>query len=145
MSPSTRVLFAFTAILALGGTAATQPAPPIRGFTAQSSTAQRQAEEKFRGVPKPENLREYMRAIAEEPHHAGSPGSRKVAEYILDKFKPWGLNASIESFEALMPYPTERVVELVAPERYQLKLKEPPVEQDKDSTDAGGLATFNAY
>jgi len=55
------------------------------------------------------------------------------------------LNASIESFEALMPYPTERVVELVAPERYQLTLKEPPVDEDKDSADAGGLPTFNAY
>ena len=31
------------------------------------------------------------------------------------KFKSWGLNAQIEEFEALMPYPTERVVELVGP------------------------------
>ena len=44
-----------------------------------------------------------------------------------------------------MPYPTERVVELVAPERYALKLTEPPVPQDPDSTDAGALPTFNAY
>ena len=50
-----------------------------------------------------------MQAITEEPHHAGSPGSRKVAEYVLGKFKSWGLDASIEQFEALMPYPTERV------------------------------------
>ena len=59
----------------------------------------------FRAIPKPENLREYMRTIAAEPHHAGSPGSRKVAEYMLAQFKSWGLNASIEQFEALMPYP----------------------------------------
>jgi len=145
MSPSTRVLLAFTGILTFGGTAGTQSVAPIRGFTAQTSAAQRKAEETFRGVPKPENLREYMRAITEEPHHAGGPGSRRVAEYLLGKFKSWGLNASIESFEALMPYPTERLVELVAPERYELKLKEPPVDEDKDSADAGGLPTFNAY
>src|SRR4029077_2424811 len=42
-------------------------------------------------------------------------------------------------------YPTERAVEMVEPERYHLALKEPPVEQDKDSTDPGGLPTFNAY
>jgi N-acetylated-alpha-linked acidic dipeptidase len=135
-------LFATFLLLTAGPGAQT---PAIRGFTAQGSAAEQKLEEKFRAVPKPDNLREYMRTITEEPHHAGSPGSRKVAEYILDKFKSWGLNASIESFEALMPYPTERVVELVAPERYQLKLKEPPVEEDKDSTDAGGLPTFNAY
>jgi N-acetylated-alpha-linked acidic dipeptidase len=128
-----------------GSAAATQPVPPLRGFTAQDSLAQRHVEEQFRAIPKPENNREYMRAITEDPHHAGSPASRKVAEYILGQFKSWGLNASIESFEALMPYPTERLVEMVAPERYELKLKEPAVSQDKDSTDPGGLPTFNAY
>jgi N-acetylated-alpha-linked acidic dipeptidase len=44
-----------------------------------------------------------------------------------------------------MPYPTERVVELVSPERYVAKLKEPAVEVDSDSTDAGQLPSFNAY
>ena len=123
----------------------TQAKPPIRGFTAAGSEIQRQAEEKFRAVAKPENLREYMRATSAEPHHAGGPGSRKVAEYVLAQFKSWGLNASIETFEALMPFPTERVVELVAPERYTLKLAEPAVAQDPDSSDTGGLPTFNAY
>lgn len=125
--------------------APTQPPSPIRGFTAASSEPQRQAEEKFRAVPKPENLREHMRVISAEPHHAGGPGSRKVAEYVLSQFKSWGLNASIEPFEALMPFPTERVVELIAPERYVLKLEEAAIAQDPDSTDAGALPTFNAY
>jgi N-acetylated-alpha-linked acidic dipeptidase len=96
-------------------------------------------------VPLPDNLRDYMQAIAAEPHHAGSPGSRKVAEYILAKFKSWGLNAAIEQSEALMPFPVERVVELVAPERYTAVLKEPAVAADPDSGDAGQLPTFNAY
>jgi N-acetylated-alpha-linked acidic dipeptidase len=123
----------------------TQTSVPIRGFTARSSEAERQAEDKFRAVPRADNNPEYMRVITGEPHHAGSPASRKVAEYIQSQFTSWGLNASIESFEALMPYPTERVVEMVAPEPYRLNLKEPPVAQDKDSTDPGGLPTFNAY
>src|SRR4029079_6081612 len=87
----------------------------------------------------------YMRIMSEAPHHAGSPGSRRVADYVLSQFKSWGLNASIEEFEALMPYPTERVLELVAPERYAAKLQAPPVSEDKDSTDPGGLPPFNAY
>jgi N-acetylated-alpha-linked acidic dipeptidase len=44
-----------------------------------------------------------------------------------------------------MPYPTERLVELIAPEHYTLQLKEPAVAEDKDSSDAGQLPTFNAY
>jgi len=140
-----RVTLAALCLLIAPSSVRTQPAGPIRGFSAKSSEAQRQVEEKFRAVAKPENLREYMRTSAAEPHHAGSPGSRKVADYVLAQFKSWGLNASIETFEALMPYPTERVVELVEPERYTLKLAEPPVTQDPDSTDAGALPTFNAY
>ncbi len=130
--------------LAVSPSAQSQPSS-IRGFTSAHAEAERQAEERFRAIPKPENLREYMQLISESPHHAGSPGSKKVAEYVLSQFKSWGLNASIEQFEALMPYPTERVVELVGPEHYTAKLKEPPVDVDKDSTDEGQLPTFNAY
>jgi N-acetylated-alpha-linked acidic dipeptidase len=119
--------------------------PRLRGFTAQGSEAQRAAEARFRAVPKPENAREYMRRISERPHHAGSPASREVAEFILGQFKSWGLNATIESFESMMPYPTERVVEMVAPERYTLKLAEPSLAQDPSSNDPSALPTFNAY
>jgi N-acetylated-alpha-linked acidic dipeptidase len=140
-----RVAVAALCLLVVPSTARTQQSPPIRGFTAASSDVQRQVEEKFRAVPKPENNREYMRVITESAHHAGSPGSRKVAEYVLAQFKSWGLNASIETFEALMPYPTERLVELVAPEKYTLKLQEPVVAQDLTSAEQGALPTFNAY
>src|SRR5690348_4006214 len=96
----------------------TQAPPPIRGFTAEASDVERALEAKFQAVPKPENAREYMQKISAKPHHAGSAASREVAQYILGLEKSWGLDAQIESFEALMPYPTERQVELVAPEHY---------------------------
>src|SRR5262249_52101445 len=103
----------------------TQAPTALRGFTAKHSDAERQIEEQFRAIPKPDNLRERMRIITETPHHAGSPASRTVAEYILSQYTSWGLDAQIESFEALMPYPTERVVELVGPEKQTLLLREP--------------------
>ena len=144
-----RVLFAgsltpLVALLLAQGVLS-QPQAILRGFTTESSQAERDVEERFRAIPKPENLREHMRVISEAPHHAGSPGSRKVAEYILGQFKSYGLNASIEEFQALMPYPTERVLEMVGPEKYTAQLKEPPVAVDKNSTDTGQLPTFNAY
>jgi N-acetylated-alpha-linked acidic dipeptidase len=122
-----------------------EQSPGIRGFTPANAAAERPLEHQFRAVPNPEKLREYMRAITQEPHHAGSPGSRKVAEYMLAKFKEWGLDASIEQTEALMPFPTDRHVELVAPEHFVATLKEPRVEADGDSADEGQLPTFNAY
>src|SRR5262245_27937806 len=125
--------------------AGTQPPPTLRGFTPKSSETERVWEDKFRAVPKPDNAREYMKRITERPHHAGSPASRAVAEYILGQFKSWGLDATIETFESMMPFPTERVVEMVAPEPFRLKLAEPAVPQDPTSDDATALPTFNAY
>ena len=122
-----------------------QDSPGLRGYSAASASAQRDVERRFQAVPKPENLREYMRAITETPHHAGSPGSRRVAEYVLEKFKAWGLDAAIEEQEALMPFPVERVVELVSPASYRARLQEPVVAEDGDSGDQDQLPSFNAY
>ena len=147
-SPSTRLFVASLTIAYLilaPAPADSQQPGAIRGFTTVDAAPERELEKRLQAVPSPENLREYMRTIAAEPHHAGSAASRKVAEYILGKFKSWGLNASIEQFEALMPYPTDRVVELVEPDKYVAGLKEPVVADDPDSGDAGQLPTFNAY
>ena len=141
-----RAALSLAAILLIPPAIHSQQQPGIRGFSSDGASAERVLERQFRAVPDPEKLREYMRAITEEPHHAGSPGGRKVAEYILAKFKSWGLDASIELTEALLPFPTERSVELVAPERFKATLKEPAlIAADKDSADEGQLPTFNAY
>src|SRR3954454_10415078 len=140
-----RATLALAVVLLAPPAVQTQPSAGIRGFTSSGAVTERALEERFRAVPDPEKLRAYMRTITEEPHHAGSPGSRKVAEYLLSTFKSWGLDASIEQSEALMPYPTDRHVELVAPEHFVAALKEPRVEADQDSADEGQLPTFNAY
>ena len=117
----------------------------IRGFLLDEVEQQREWEEKLRAIPQPDNLRDRMRIISEEPHIAGLPGSKKVADYILSELQSFGLNAWIEETQALMPFPTERRVELVEPESYVLSLREPPIRNDKDSADDGQLPTFNAY
>ena len=144
--PSIRIaLILALSLLLVSPAAQSQQAAGIRGFSAAGAAAERDREKQFQAIPKPENLREYMREISSEPHNAGSPGSRRVAEYIVGKLKSWGLNAAIEEQEALMPFPTERIVELVGPEKYTAKLKEPAVDADPDSGDANQLPTFNAY
>ena len=102
--------------LAIAPTVRSQAAPDISGFTVADVNHERAIEDQFRALPKPEHIREYNHTISADPHNAGSPNSKKVAEYILSKFKAFGLNASIEEFEALMPYPTERVLEMTAPD-----------------------------
>ncbi len=124
---------------------AEEPDSDLKGFLPDEVPSAREWEERFRAIPRPENLREYMRFITEEPHIAGLPGSKRVAEFILAKFQSFGLNAWIEETQALMPLPTERYLELTAPESYVARLAEPPLAEDKDSADPGQLPTYNAY
>jgi N-acetylated-alpha-linked acidic dipeptidase len=102
-------------------------------------------EERLRTIPKAENLREYMRLLAAEPHHLGSPAGKRNAEWMRDRLKSWGLQATLEEYDVLFPAPKERLVELVAPERYQAKLQEPVLAEDPDSGDGNQLPTYNAY
>ena len=72
-------------------------------------------EEKFRAIPKAENLREAMRRLSAEPHHLGSVAGKRNAEWMRDQLKGWGLKAELEEFDVLFPTPKERVLELVSP------------------------------
>jgi N-acetylated-alpha-linked acidic dipeptidase len=145
MSRSFLSLFAAALGIVLLAPASQAQEPALRGFTEDGAAAQREREEQFRKVPSSEALKEYMAAMAAEPHVAGRPGSRKVAEYALAKFRSWGLTADIETFEALMPWPTERSLEMVAPTRVTLAIQEPQLPEDPDSGDADHTPTFNAY
>src|SRR5215469_7885539 len=138
------LLFAGFSILPIGSHVVAEE-PPLYGYSAESSRVERQWEEKLRAIPSPENLRAYMQRLSAEPHHVGSPYDKKNAEWILGKFKEFGLNASIESFDVLFPTPKERVLEMTAPTKFQAQLKEPAIPEDPDSSDANQLPTYNAY
>src|SRR5437870_3575475 len=125
---------------------APSPADELRGFTVESAKAEREWETKFRAIPSPDSLREYMRRLSTRPHHVGSPYDKDNAEWILAKFKSFGLDAHIENFDVLFPTPKERVVELVAPTTFRAKLQEPAVPGDPTSSQvAEQLPTYNAY
>ena len=122
------------------------PAGELRGFTAESGKAEREWEGRFRAIPSPDSLREYMRRLSARPHHVGSAYDKDNAEWILAKFKSFGLDARIETFDVLFPTPKERAVELVAPTRFVAKLEEPAVPGDPTSSQkAEQLPTYNAY
>jgi N-acetylated-alpha-linked acidic dipeptidase len=120
-------------------------AAPIRGFPADALADRIRIEDMLRSTPDTALLNEYLLVMTEEPHHAGGPGSRAVAEYALGRFREWGLDARIEEFESYMPLPVSRRVELLGPERYVARLEEPELSEDKDSGDANRLPPYNAY
>jgi N-acetylated-alpha-linked acidic dipeptidase len=91
-------------------------------------------------------MREAMRRLSARPHHVGSPYGRENAEWILARFREWGLDARIETFEVLFPTPKERLVEMIEPSRFRLALEEPALAADPTSGQkAEQLPTYNAY
>ncbi len=118
---------------------------PIRGFPTATVAAEAKREAAARAVPSPDTMRDQLRILSEDPHEAGTDRSKHVAELLLQRFKSYGLDAKIEQFEALMPRPTSRTLELVAPKHYTAQLKEPAIPEDKDSDDANQLPTANLY
>jgi N-acetylated-alpha-linked acidic dipeptidase len=103
-------------------------------------------EQKFREIPNPDSLRTYMNRLTARPHHLGSEYDKENAEWILSKFKGWGLPARIETFEVLFPTPNERLAELIAPTEFVAKLQEPALAEDPTSSQVDEqLSTYNAY
>jgi len=121
-------------------------APVLRGYSPESARAEHDWEVTFRAIPSTQNLHDYMQRLSARPHHVGSPYDKDNAEWILAKFKEWGLDAHIETFDVLFPTPKSRAVELVAPEHFTAKLAEPTVAGDPTSGQHDEqLPTYNAY
>jgi len=135
-------------VLTLAALAAYAQAPaaaPLRGFPPDQWKAQHDREEQAKAIPQQERLRIYMDRMAAKPHHAGSPGSKAVADYLSTQLTEWGLDTRIETFQALIPYPTTRTLEMVAPVRVRAKLAEPAIPEDPSTSQENQLPTFNAY
>ncbi len=138
------VLPLFVSLAALSQTTAN--APSLVGYTAQAAQTELQWEKKFQAIPSPDRLRANMQRLAARPHHVGSPYDKDNAEWILQQFRSWGLDANIETFYVLFPTPKERLLQLIAPTEYTAKLQEPPIPGDPTSSQqAEQLPTYNAY
>jgi N-acetylated-alpha-linked acidic dipeptidase len=136
------VLLAFVPLLTIGATESNN----FFGYLSSSSQAERDWETKFRAIPDSALQREYMQRLSARPHHVGSPYDKDNAEWILAKFKEWGLDAHIETFNVLFPTPKERIVEMVAPTQFRAKLEEPTFAVDPTSGQKSEqLPTYNAY
>jgi N-acetylated-alpha-linked acidic dipeptidase len=125
---------------------AAEPVRPLRGYRPDTAATERQWEEKFRAIPDPAKMREYMRRLSARPHHVGSAYDKDNAEWLAAKFKAWGLDAKIEVFDVLFPTPKERVVELLEPTRFKAKLEEPALAVDPTTDQKSEqLPVYHAY
>src|ERR1700689_2075238 len=60
----------------------------------------------------------WMKTMAAEPNHVGSPHNKANAEMVLAQFRDWGWDAHIETFEVLYPTPVSETLELLGAETF---------------------------
>ena len=141
--PSLAIL---TGVVVLALTPAQSTDGTLIGFTPESSAAQRALEDRFDDQLDARNLRTWLEYLTRHPNHVGSPGGKENAEWIAAQFRAWGFETRIEEYRPLFPTPRERLVELVAPTRYRLRLAEPALKEDATSgVTKDRLPTYNAY
>lgn len=134
----------FVAAILYGLTAMGQS--PLMGFSKLGSDQQRQWEMRFDSLLSASNVDEWMRLLTSRPHHLGSKKGKENAEFIADRFRSWGYEVSIETYDVLFPTPKTRVLQLLGAKPYQAKLQEAVLKEDRTSgQQSEQLPTYNAY
>jgi N-acetylated-alpha-linked acidic dipeptidase len=117
----------------------------ITGFSDNTSTAQKQMEQRFDALLRAERIGQSIKELSAVPHHVGSPGGKAVAENVLNKFKNYGWDAKMETYQVLFPVPKTRILEMVSPTLFKALLKEPGLKEDPTSMQEDQLPTYNAW
>src|SRR6478672_6581456 len=119
--------------------------PSIYGFTERSSSGQRSWERRFLVLPSPDKARDAHAFLTAEPHVAGSPRDRVLAEWVRDRWREYGLEqVEIVEHHVLLPYPIEVEVEMQSPSRWRATMREEPVAGDPFTAGDVGLP-YHAY
>jgi N-acetylated-alpha-linked acidic dipeptidase len=125
---------------------AAAPSLVLDGFTPEESASERQLEDRFRAVPRPDSAREHLRQLTKEPHVAGTPEDYQTALYVRDRLREYGIPAELKEYQVLLPYPrTPTVLELVAPRRLRLPLQEAAIPEDPTSSNKKIIPLYNGY
>lgn len=91
-------------------------------------------EQAFDAQISPAEMSAWMKDMASEPNHVGSPHDKANAEALLARYKSWGWDAHIETFQVLYPTPISSSLELVGATPFKATLTEAPVPGDETST-----------
>jgi N-acetylated-alpha-linked acidic dipeptidase len=123
----------------------TPPAGRVRGFSAAASVAELAREQEMKAAPNAKTNEADFDVMTAEPHHVGSPYEIKLADYVADAFKSFGIEATKYEYGVLLPWPGERRIEIVAPDRMNLQVEEEKIRGDQWADKPGILPAYNAY
>lgn len=121
------------------------PGGDLTGFSPASREDAARIEKVFSDTPTPQSARKWLAALTEDAHVAGTPAEKKVAEYVRDRFKEFGLDVEMVKYDVFLNHPKTASLKLVAPVQADLSLVEESYDVDKDSNTEGVFPAFHGY
>jgi N-acetylated-alpha-linked acidic dipeptidase len=115
------------------------------GFAPSAVAAHMAAERTFLETVTPDRGRRWLAALTEDPHVAGTPADKKVADYVFARFKEFGFDAEMVRYDVFINHPAHVSLKLTSPIEEELKLREEPYDIDKDSSQDGMFPAFHGY
>lgn len=101
--------------------------------------------DRFLSLPQADSCRMYLYRLTEEPHVAGTAEDYQTAQYVLAKFRSFGLGADLATYDVYLPYPVRAEFRLTRPVQFSGPTPEAGFERDKDSYASNVIAPFHGY
>ena len=89
---------------------------------ALSTTLSAQFEKVFMDTPSPEKARQWLFALTEEPHVAGTAAEKKVADYVAERFKEFGFQTETVKYDVFLNHPKNVSLRMTIPRDEKLSL-----------------------
>ena len=106
----------------------------ITGFSSAHAGAEYGLETEFKASISVDQIRDYHRYFTSKPHPAGSRNDYDVAQYIANEWKKQGLeDVVIRQYDVLGTRPVSTSLEMIAPKKYTVVLREQPYDADSDT------------
>ena len=145
MSHMPRTSALLLSCLVVTSLAAQDAAKPPVGFSRASADALAKYERIILDTPSAANARKWLEALTAEPHVAGTPAEKKVADYVRDRLTEFGLSVETVKYDVFLNHPKQVALTMTAPSRQELALKEDVYPQDKISGSPGQFPAFHGY
>ncbi len=100
---------------------------------------------RFLALPRPDSCRTFLLHLTEEPHVAGTEQDFASAEFMMRKFKSYGLIAEMPTYDVYLPYPKKVEFKITQPIQFAGPTPEAGFVGDKDSFGPDVIMPFHAY
>jgi N-acetylated-alpha-linked acidic dipeptidase len=117
----------------------------IRGFTTAASATEAALEQAFKASLSAKDAEADFDLLTAEPHHVGSPYDITLADEVAARFASFGMEVSRYEYSVLVPWPTDRHVDIVLPDSVRLEVDEEKLPGDVWAAKPGILPAYNAY